>query len=263
VQLLQAWREHRRLKSTLPLPRPAFNRQFFAAALARLKNIANALYAACEVRHACALPCMGARHLPACLTCAAGRVLVDGRPSPAQQDARSRHKRVSALFFLAAGLAASAAAARVHRHGAPRFAQILVHYVQTLGECVFSYPYDVSVQVLQFSCAFSKKTDTNRYDVAFVISMVPIASAGMNLMRPWPGASVTCSLSLSRSNFKPTSSLRPACSCLSSHWHPHQRHQHVLQIQRQESGIRRPGEASGVINRASNVIIPDIAMEQQ
>jgi hypothetical protein len=47
--MLQAWREHRRLKLTLPLPRPALNRQFFAAALARLKNVANGLYAACEV----------------------------------------------------------------------------------------------------------------------------------------------------------------------------------------------------------------------
>jgi len=51
-QLLQAWKEHRRLQTALPLPRPGLNRQFLAAALARIKNVANGLYAACEVPHA-------------------------------------------------------------------------------------------------------------------------------------------------------------------------------------------------------------------
>jgi hypothetical protein len=30
--------------------------------------------------------------------------------------------------------------------------------------------------------------DTSRYELAFVLSMVPIASAGMNLIPPWPGS---------------------------------------------------------------------------
>jgi hypothetical protein len=51
-QILQAWKEHFRLQTALPLPRPAFNRRFLAAALARIKNIANGLYAACEVQRA-------------------------------------------------------------------------------------------------------------------------------------------------------------------------------------------------------------------
>ena len=52
MQILQACKEHRRLQTTLPLPRPGFNRRFFAAALARIKNVANGLYAACEVLYA-------------------------------------------------------------------------------------------------------------------------------------------------------------------------------------------------------------------
>ena len=52
MQILQAWKEHRRLQTALPLPRPAFNKRFFAAALARIKNAASGLYAACEVQHA-------------------------------------------------------------------------------------------------------------------------------------------------------------------------------------------------------------------
>jgi hypothetical protein len=31
-------------------------------------------------------------------------------------------------------------------------------------------------------------TDLDRYELAFVLSMVPIASAGMNLIPPWPGS---------------------------------------------------------------------------
>jgi len=31
-------------------------------------------------------------------------------------------------------------------------------------------------------------TDVGRYELAFVLSMVPIASAGMNLIPPWPGS---------------------------------------------------------------------------
>jgi hypothetical protein len=49
MQILQALKEHKRLKTTLPLPRPGLNRQFFEAAVARIKNAANGLYAACEV----------------------------------------------------------------------------------------------------------------------------------------------------------------------------------------------------------------------
>jgi hypothetical protein len=50
-QILQAWKENFRLQTALPLPRPAFNRRFVAAALAHIKNIANGLYSACEVQH--------------------------------------------------------------------------------------------------------------------------------------------------------------------------------------------------------------------
>ena len=145
VQMLQAWREHRRLTSTLPLPRPAFNRQFFAAALARLKNIANALYAACEVR-----PCMRRCSNQPRLTRASGHVLVDGGPPLAQQDARSRQERVSALFFLAAGLAPSAAAACLHRRRTLTFAQILVHLFKRLANAHFRI-----LVMFQFKCCNS------------------------------------------------------------------------------------------------------------
>ncbi len=52
MQILSAWKEYKLLKTTLPLPRPGLNRRFFEAALARMKNVANGLYAVCEVQHA-------------------------------------------------------------------------------------------------------------------------------------------------------------------------------------------------------------------
>jgi hypothetical protein len=55
-----------------------------------------------------------------------GRVLVDGRKSYAQQDARSHEERVSALLLLAAWPSSATAAKNMHRPSAHMVAQIVV-----------------------------------------------------------------------------------------------------------------------------------------
>jgi hypothetical protein len=61
-----------------------------------------------------------------------------------------------------------------------------------LGLCMCSL-----VCTSRVCCSVFHVIDDDSYDLAFTLSMVPIASAGMNLMRPWPGASVCFCLSVS------------------------------------------------------------------
>jgi hypothetical protein len=68
--------------------------------------------------------------------------------------------------------------------------------------------------------------DLNMYELAFVMSMVPIASAGMNLMRPWPGLCQTTPSKLAACfNFEYF-----VCSSVSSSRNCYQCRQSLLQI---------------------------------
>ena len=210
MQILQAWKEHQRLKKVLPLPRIALNRKFFEAALARIKNAANGLYATCEV-HLASRVDVAAKNIDALF-----RPCTGGWPQILRSARRALTRRTCICFTSFGCLAffcncCKEYASTQRPYGRPNRC-MHSHFLLILLGCIF-----LSTLTL---------IDLNMYELAFVLSMVPIASAGMNLMRPWPGLCQTTPSKLAACfNFEYF-----VCSSVSSSRNRYQCRQSLLQI---------------------------------